>query len=125
MTDIDSIFEQLTEIRNQLDALPADATEERAVLELRRQELHAAAAGQEHDQRSTEEIELELASLRERLDQIEGLEVDIATQHGGSLLEASGAAVGMELNRQVEEGQGAEALRDRIKSLEQELEARS
>lgn len=126
MSGVDNIFEELMGIRRQLDALPADANEERARLEHRREELHAAAASQDQagDERPTHEIEMELVSLRDRLDHIKASGVDIVKQHGGSALEASSAGYGMDLNRQVEAAQGADELEARIRKLEAVLEHR-
>lgn len=126
MGDLNHIFEELTRIRRQLDELPADAAGARAKLEHRREELHAEAAGQDAvgDERPTHEIETELVSLRNHVDHIEQTGIDVATQHGGSLLEASTASDSMDLNKQVELGQGADELRARIHKLEAVLEHR-
>jgi hypothetical protein len=127
MSDVDNIFEQLMDIRRQMDALPADAVEERARLEHRREELHQAAAAEDQagDERPTHEIEIELVSLRERLDKIEASGIDIVKQYGGSALEASTAADGTDLNRQLESAQGADELRARIRKLEGVLQKRA
>ena len=120
MGDVDHIFEELIQIRKQLDGLPADAAEERARLEQRREELHEAAAGQADaaDERPIKDIETELTSLKERLEAIEASEIDIVTQHGGSALEASSGPQTMDINRQIEAGRGADQLRERIRQLE-------
>jgi hypothetical protein len=127
MGDLNHIFEELTRIRRQLDELPADATEERGQLEHRREELHAEAAGQDGvgDERPTHEIEMELVSLRDQLDHIEKSGINVAIQHGGSLLEASTASDAMDLNKQVEAGQGADELRARIHKLEAVIDHRN
>ena len=126
MGDVDHIFEELMQIRKQLDGLPADAAEERARLEQRREELHEAAAGQADaaDERPTKDIETELTSLKERLEAIEASEIDIVKQHGGSALEASRGPQTMDLNRQIEAGRGADQLRERIRQLEGVLDGR-
>ncbi len=126
MSDLDQIFEELAQIREQLDGLPAEASEERSRLEQRREELHAAAAGQAHagDERPSGEIEVELTSLRERLEAIEASRIDVVKQHGGSALEASTGTGTMEFNRQIEAGQGADELRERIRQLEAVLDGR-
>jgi len=127
MSNVDNIFEQLVDIRRQMDALPADAVEERARLEHRREELHSAAAAEDQagDERPTHEIELELVSLRERLDGIQASGIDIVKQHGGSALEASTASSTMDLNDQVAAAQGADELQARISKLERVLEHRN
>lgn len=127
MSDVDRIFEELMDIRRRLDELPADAFDERAQLEERREELHAAAADQDEagDERPTHEIEIELVSLRQRLDKIEATGIDVVQQHGGSALEASAAGESMDLNRQVESAQGADELRVRIRKLEGVLKHRA
>jgi hypothetical protein len=127
MGDLNHIFEELVQIRKQLEELPGDATEERARLEHRREELHAEAAGQDAagDERPTHEIEMELVSLRNQVDHIEKSGIDVAVQHGGSALESSTATDAMDLNKQIEAGQGADELRDRIHKLEVVLEHRA
>ena len=125
MGEVDNIFDELMEIRTKLDALPPDAAEERARLEQRREELHETAARADSaDPRPTGEIETELASLKERLEAIENSGIDIVRQHGGSALEASTGTGTMDLNREVEAGQGADELRDRIRQLEAALKGR-
>lgn len=127
MSDIDRIFQELSEIRQKLEGLPSDDRAERASLESRREELHAQAGaiqGSVGDLRSSAEIGVELDSLKAQLRQIEGSEVNIVEQYGGSVLEGTGAADGIALNRQIEEGQGAGELRGRIEALEKELAKR-
>jgi len=127
MGDLNHIFEELTRIRRQLDELSDDAADERARLEHRREELHAEAAGQDAigDERPSHEIDIELVSLRNQLDHIEKSGINVAIQHGGSLLEASTASDAMDLNKQVEAGQGADELRARIHKLEAVLDHRA
>ncbi len=127
MSDLDRIFQELSEVRQQLEDLPADALEERARLESRREALHAEASrlqGAVGDPRSSAEIATELESLKARLNEIEQSEVNIVEQYGGSVLEASSAVSGMDLNRRIEEGQGADELRARVETLEAELAKR-
>ena len=128
MSDLDRIFQELSEIRQKLEDLPADARDERARIETRREELHAEASGLQGavgDPRPSAEIRTELESLQASLDEIEDAEVNIVEQYGGSVLEASGATEGMAINRRIEEGQGADELRARIETLKQELAKRS
>ncbi|MDJ0925033.1 MAG: hypothetical protein QNJ77_10765 [Acidimicrobiia bacterium] len=127
MSDLDRIFSELSEISMQLADLPQDAYDDRARLESRREELHREAATiseQIGDERPTAVIQTELESLRDQLRQIEGSEIDVVSQHGGSGLESSGASNALELNRQIEAGQGADELRSRIRRLERVLSER-
>jgi hypothetical protein len=127
MYDLDRIFRELMETRQKLDSLPPDASTERARLERRRQELHELATNLQAsvgDERPTPEIQTELASLKVSLTEIEDATIDIAVQHGGSALEASYAPATMDLNRQIESGQGADEIRVRIRQLEDTLEKR-
>jgi hypothetical protein len=124
MSDLDRIFRELSEISMQLGDLPADAYDERARLEGEREALHAEAAALRDgigDGRPTSVIATELESLQARLQQIIDLEIDVVSQHGGSGLEASGASNALELNRQIEAGQGADELRSWIRHLEKVL----
>ncbi len=128
MYGLDRIFRELSETRQKLDALPADASTERARLERRRQALHELATNLQArvgDKRRTPEIQTELASLKVSLTEIEDATIDIAVQHGGSTLEASTASASIDLNRQIETGQGADEIRARIRELEGALAKRS
>ena len=127
MSDLDSIFSELSEISLKLRDLPADAYDERAGLETRRNELRSLAASLRTgigDRRPTAEVKTELRSLRDRLHQIEGSGIDVVRQHGGSGLEISEAWDSFEINRQIEKGGGADELRERIKQLEKVLAER-
>ncbi len=132
MYGLDRIFRELSETKHELDALPADASTEststeRARLERRRLELHELATNPQArvgDERRTPEIQTELASLKVSLTEIEDATIDIAVQHGGGALEASTASASMDLNRQIETGQGADEIRTRIRQLEGTLEKR-
>lgn len=127
MSDLDKIFSEMSEISTRLYDLPADAYDERAALEQRREELRAQAASLSDaigDKRSTADVKAELRSLRDRLDSIEGSEIDVVSQHGGSGLEVSAASDAMDINRKIEEGRGADDLRTRIRQLEQVLAER-
>ena len=127
MYGLDRIFRKLSETRQKLNALRADASTERARLERRRLELHELATNLQAsvgDERRTSEIQTELASLKVSINEIEDLTIDIAVQHGGSALEASTASVSIDLNRQIETGQGADEIRARIRELEGALAKR-
>lgn len=127
MSDLDRIFSELSDVSMQLADLPADAFDERARLETKRGALRAEAAALRDsigDQRPTPLIEAELQSLRSRLDTVKGMEIDVVSQHGGSGLESSGASHALNLNRQIESGQGAAEIRSRISHLEKVLAER-
>jgi hypothetical protein len=124
MSDLDRIFSELSEVSMQLGDLPQEAFDERARLESKREALHAEAAALRDsigDERPTPVIEAELDSLRSRLDNITGMEIDVISQHSGSGLESSGASHTLDMNRQIEAGQGADEIRARIKRLEKVL----
>lgn len=124
MSDLDRIFSELSEVSQQLGDLSQDAYDERARLESKREALHAEAAALRDsigDERPTPLIEAELDSLRSRLDNIKGMEIDVISQHSGSGLESSGASHALDMNRQIEAGQGADEIRARIKRLEKVL----
>ncbi|MCP4306308.1 MAG: hypothetical protein GY788_15870 [bacterium] len=124
MSDLDRIFRELSDLSMELADLPADAYDERARIEGRREALHAEAAALRDsigDARPASEIRIELESLQARLAGITGSEIDVVRQHGGSGLESSGASHSSALNRQIEEAQGADELRSRIKHLERVL----
>jgi hypothetical protein len=128
MSDLDRIFSELSEISMRLMDLPENAYDERAELEGRRESLHAEAAALREsvgDQRPTSEIEAELESLRARLKQIKGSQIDVVSQAGGSGLEVSGASDTLDLNRRIEAGQGTDELRARINHLQNVLSERA
>ena len=118
---LDRIFRELSETTRDLNGLPPDASTERARLKRRRQELHELAANLQAsvgDERPTPVIQTELASLKVRLTEVEDATIDIVVQHGGGAFEASTASAYMDLNRQIESGQGADEIRARIRQLE-------
>jgi hypothetical protein len=128
MSDLDRIFGELSEISMRLMDLPADAYDERAELEARREALHAEAAALREsigDPRPTPEIETELESLQARLQHVAAQGIDVVSQAGGSGLEVSGATDTLDLNRRIEASQGADELRTRIKHLEKVLAERA
>lgn len=128
MSDLDRIFSELSEISMRLSDLPEDAYDERSELEGRRKALHAEAAGLRAsigDPRPTPEIETELESLRERLQQIKGSQIDVVSQQGGSGLESAGSAGTFDINRQIAAGQGAAELEARINDLKKILADRA
>lgn len=124
MSDLDRLFRELSDLSIQLADLPADAYDERARIESRREALHAESAALRDsigDERPVPVIRTELESLRARLHKITSSEIDVVSQHGGSGLESSGASHSSTMNRQIEEAQGADELRSRIQHLERVL----
>jgi len=129
MSDIDAILRELAEIDEKLETLPADAFNERITLHDRQTELRAEVARLSAEipaDRPTADIEAELASLENRLAEIKGERIDVVEQSGGGDAAGAGAeglgATG--INWQIEQAEGAPAIRDRIKVLKDALRNR-
>ena len=123
MSDIDAIFRELEEIDEQLDSLPADAFNERITLRERREDLKAEAAelaAHSEKLQPTERLQAERAALVQQLHTIGSEQIDVVMQSGGGGAAGPGAeglgATG--LNRQIDQAQGGDQIRDRIAEID-------
>lgn len=127
MTRLEEVTLRLAAIQDALMALPDGASSERHELLKERDALRAEAAGfsVDHDQnRSTQELEAELASLRHRRKQIVGARSGYATGKGGNNAgPASGAWV--KLAEQSKSAGGLGVLNARISQIEDVLATRA
>ena len=85
--DLDRISSELADILDRLNALPADAFQERYELQTRQDQLRDEAAAFRNQldvERSTNELEAEVASLRKRRDKLIQARIGIVTSKGGS-----------------------------------------
>lgn len=115
---LDELLAELADVQQQLIELPDDAYVERFALRGRQYALREQTARFARDwdlDRSSEELTLELASLRERLTRLDHLKIDVATQHGGGSNAGGGDGWGAtQLNQGIDAAQGAGDLHARI-----------
>ncbi len=115
--DLDQALKELSEVQDRLNALPTDAFAERYELRCRQDELRDQMASFRVDfdaERSTEDLQSELAGLRSRLATIEGQRIDMVSQAGGSGAMTGAMTPEEGLNRKMDEAAGAGEIRARI-----------
>lgn len=126
---IDEIDKELVEIDEKLSTLPADDFATRVDLRTRHEALQARAAHLNADadeQRSTEDIEIEIQSLEQRIAVIQGEMIDSAEQGGegnipGPDQKHRGPGA---LNREIGDAQGTPAMVRRMEKLKDILSSR-
>lgn len=115
---LDELLVELAEVQERLIELPSDAFAERYELRGRQYALREQTARFARDwdlDRSSEDLIVELASLQERLAQLDHLKIDVATQHGGGSNADGGDGWGAtQLNQGIDAAQGAGDLHARI-----------
>jgi len=123
------IAKELAAIDEKLDTLPADAFSERVTLHQRHEDLRARAAHlaeEADDQRSTQDLHIEVQSLQQRLGVIQDEFIDVSEQSGEGNIPGPDSvdrgAAG--LNRDVAEAQGAPQLVARIDKLQRIIASR-
>jgi len=120
LDDLVAINARLGEIDSALFNLSTDAVAERTALETERASLKERAAAFAVDLdtgRPTDDLVAEVASLRERLAEIDASRIDFVSQAGGgdsSLGDGLGTGT---INQAIEHAQGADELNDRIRHL--------
>ena len=119
MADVDEVLQGLSEVQDQLLALPDDAFAEKFRLQKHRDELRAQAAefAQDWDaERPTEDLLAELVALRHRLAETDKHRVDLVSQAGSGGQEGYGAsgAGGVSLNTSIDQAQGVGDIQARI-----------
>jgi hypothetical protein len=120
---IEEIDRELVEIDEKLDTLPADDFGARVDLRTRHEALQARAAhlsAGADEQRSTEEIQIEVGSLKQRIAVIQGEMIDSAEQGGEGNVpgpDQTHRSPGA-MNREIGDAQGAAALVRRLDKLE-------
>jgi hypothetical protein len=123
------IAKELAAIDEKLDTLPADDFSQRVTLHQRHEDLRARAAqlAAEADYgRSTQDLQLEIQSLQQRLHKIQGEFIDVAEQSGeGNIpgpdsVDASAAG----LNRDMAQAQDAPQVVARIEKLQGIIDSR-
>jgi hypothetical protein len=126
---IQEIDRELVEINEKLETLPADDFGARVDLRTRHEALQARAAhlsAGADEERSTENIQIEVGSLKQRIAVIQGEMIDAAEQGGEGNVPGpdqkhrnAGA-----MNRDIGDAQGAAALVRRLDKLEEILRKR-
>ena len=118
MSAVETLVRQLADVQDQLIALPDDAFAERYKLLQRQDELRSQAA--EHAkgadiERPTEDLLVELVSLRMQRDGLEGQRINTMLQ--ASNIDASGFsghADAAAINRRMDDAQGLSRIESRI-----------
>lgn len=119
MTDVGALTAQLAEIQRKLLDLPDDAFSERYELRKRQDELRLEAkqfAADLDKGRQTDDLLIELTSLRERMQAIEGQRIDLVMQagSGGASSSEMGNLGGVAINRGIDEAMGLPGIKARI-----------
>lgn len=118
MADVDSLIRELGEVQDRLIALPDDAFAERfELLKLQdrlREQAAAHTAGVDNE-RPTEDLLTELASLRQRRDALEAEHINVMLQ--ASNIDAAGFtghADAAQINRRIDDARGLPQIVSRI-----------
>jgi hypothetical protein len=119
MDDLGDLTRRLADVQIQLWDLPDDAFAERFELMEKQTALRAEAAQyatQLDDGRATEDLLVELGSLRQKLAAIEGERIDLVYQagSGGSSSGEMGNLGGVAINKGIEDAMGLPKIKDRI-----------
>ncbi len=118
MAKVDSLIRELGEVQDRLIALPDDAFAERFELLKRQDQLREQAAlhtAGVDNERPTEDLLAELASLRQRRDALEGEHINVMLQ--ASNIDAagfSGHADAAQINHRMDSAQGMPQIVSRI-----------
>lgn len=124
------IARELSSIDEKLDTLPADDFSERVTLHQRHEDLRARAAQLAADadyQRSTQDLQVEIQSLQQRVGRIQDEFIDVSEQSGEGNIPGPGSvdrsAAG--LNRDMANAQDAPQIVARINKLQRIIASRS
>jgi hypothetical protein len=124
--DLDAVNRELAEVVDALNNTPSDDFAARHALRTRQDELRELAAGFRVDadeQRSTEDLRIELAARESQINAIYGSGIDMVTQAGGGSGTGGSYTSAAEggINRQVRDASGAGEVQARIARLREIL----
>ena len=117
MDDIGDLTKRLADVQKELWDLPDDAFAERFELKEKQAALRAEAAEfAQHmdDDRSSDDLVTELASLRSRMVAIERQRIDLVTQAGSTSAGEMGNLGGYGINKGIEDAMGLPKIKARI-----------
>ncbi len=117
MDDIGDLTRRLADVQKLLWDLPDDAFAERFELKEKQAALRAEAAEfAQHmdDGRSSDDLLIELASLRSRMIAIERQRIDLVTQAGSTSAGEMGNLGGYGINKGIEDAMGLPKIKARI-----------
>ena len=121
MTSPGDIVRQLSEVQDQLNALPDDAFEQRWELRTRQGELREQArvfAYAPDEDKFDDELLDELRALRNRMKEIERQRIDLVGQAGGGSMSGEmGNLGGVKLNKSMDDASGLPAIKARIGAI--------
>lgn len=118
---LDDINRELSEVLDELLAVPSDSFAERYEIQKRQIELRkeAAAFAQDHDaERSTEDLQKELAAMRANLKALVGDRISLTQQAGGGDKSNHGVRGSIGINTAMDQAQGTNRVRARVGRLE-------
>ena len=125
--DLEHVTKELSEIQDQLLALPDDGFAERYELQKRQDQLRKHAAGLAvdwDDQRSTDDLEAELAELKSRAEQVVRKHTGHATGHGGGYGGGGVSAAVAKLANEARASSGVDQVLARINAIQDALARR-
>jgi hypothetical protein len=117
MTSPGDIVKQLSEVQDELLALPDDAFAQRWELRTRQAELRDRARDfsyNMYEDKFDEELLDELRALREQMKQIEKQRIDLVVQAGSGGISNMGNLGGVAINKGIDDAQGLPQIKARI-----------
>lgn len=123
MTDVDSIWRELGDIRRLLETT-TDPTARRELIG-RRDELRELARAVAAESDTTEQLTAELDALTERWTELQRMRIDVVQQSGGGAEHGiDNARDAMRINREIDRSQGRADIENRISAIRRTLEER-
>ena len=117
MTSPGDIVRQLSEVQDQLNALPNDAFAQRWELRVRQDELREQARGfsyAPYEDKFDDELLDELRALREQMKWIEKQRIDLVVQAGSGGISNMGNLGGVAINKGIDDAQGLPEIKAKI-----------
>jgi hypothetical protein len=127
MTSPGDIVKQLSEVQDELLALPDDAFAQRWELRTRQAELRDRARDfsyNMYEDKFDEELLDELRALREQMKQIEKQRIDLVVQAGSGGISNMGNLGGVAINKGIDDAQGLPQIKAKIGQIKGVLEDR-
>jgi len=117
MTSPGDIVKQLSEVQDQLNALPNDAFAQRWELRVRQDELREQArefSYAPYEDKFDDELLDELRALREQMKWIEKQRIDLVVQAGSGGISNMGNLGGVAINKGIDDAQGLPQIKAKI-----------
>jgi hypothetical protein len=117
MTSTGDIVKQLSEVQDQLNALPDDAFAQRWELRVRQDQLRDQASEfsyAKYEDKFDDELLDELRALREKMKWIEKQRIDLVVQAGSGGISNMGNLGGVAINKGIDDAQGLPQIKAKI-----------